>query len=253
MECDKLLNLAMDLGCSLMKSGAEIYRVEESVYRLLAAYGGEDAQVFAIPSCLIISIRASDGHPVTRMRRIPAHGTDIELLERCNALCRSLCQAVPSLESAQEQADGLQSQCRIYRPAQTLLGYGLAPAFFTLLFGGSFRDGVCALLSGLAVGICLLYGARWFGNNHFLRTVCCSVVASLTSLLLVRVGLGASVDLITIGVLMLLVPGVALTNAMWEIVAGDTYSGISRTAEAILAATGIALGAAVGLGIGQIL
>ena len=62
-----------------------------------------------------------------------------------------------------------------------------------------------------------------------------------------------SVDLITIGVLMLLVPGVALTNAMWEIVAGDTYSGISRTAEAILAATAIALGAAVGLGIGRIL
>ena len=53
--------------------------------------------------------------------------------------------------------------------------------------------------------------------------------------------------------LMLLVPGVALTNAMREIVAGDTYSGLSRTAEAILIATGIALGAAVGLGIGYIL
>ena len=52
---------------------------------------------------------------------------------------------------------------------------------------------------------------------------------------------------------MLLVPGVALTNAMREIVAGDTYSGLSRPAEAILIATGIALGAAVGLGIGYIL
>ena len=76
---------------------------------------------------------------------------------------------------------------------------------------------------------------------------------SYTHLLLVRAGLGNNVDLVTIGVLMLLVPGVALTNAMREIVAGDTYSGLSRTAEAILIAMGIALGAAVGLGLGYIL
>ena len=81
----------------------------------------------------------------------------------------------------------------------------------------------------------------------------CSGVASLLSLLLVRAGLGRNVDVVTIGVLMLLVPGVALTNAMRDLVAGDTYSGLSRTAEAILIATGIALGAAVGLGVGQIL
>ncbi len=40
---------------------------------------------------------------------------------------------------------------------------------------------------------------------------------------------------------------------MREIVAGDTYSGLSRTAEGYSIATGIALpGAAVGLGIGYI-
>ncbi|MFR4088574.1 MAG: threonine/serine exporter family protein [Dysosmobacter sp.] len=88
MDSDKLLNLATSLGCLLAESGAEISRVEESVYRLLQAYQGKDAQVFAIPSCLIVSLMAEDGRPVTRMRRISAHGTDLELLERCNALCR---------------------------------------------------------------------------------------------------------------------------------------------------------------------
>ena len=250
MNCDVLLNLAMEIGCQLMRSGAEIYRVEESVYRLLQAYGGEDAQVFAIPSCLIVSLRASDGHPVTRMRRIPPHGTDIELLERCNELCRTLCRTVPPLEQAQEQAQRL-AERRVYRPAQILLGYALAPAFFTPLFGGGVRDALCALLCGLAVGLCLLYGSRWLGNNSLLRTVVCSAVAALGSVVLVRMGVGVSVDLITIGVLMLLVPGVALTNAMWEIMAGDVYSGMSRTTEAILTAAGIALGAALGLWAGQ--
>ncbi len=77
MDSDKLLNLATSLGCLLAESGAEIYRVEESVYRLLQAYQGKDAQVFAIPSCLIVSLMAEDGRPVTRMRRIsaPRHGS----------------------------------------------------------------------------------------------------------------------------------------------------------------------------------
>ena len=253
MDPDKLLNLAVSLGCLLAESGAEISRVEESVCRLLNAYGGRDAQVFAIPSCLIVSLTAEDGRPVTRMRRIGAHGTDIELLEACNALCRRLCRAVPPVDEAQRQVDGLPETCRRHRPAAILLGYAAAPAFFCPLFGGGFRDALSALLCGLAVGTCLLFGERWLGHNSFLRTLVCSGVASLLSLLLVRSDLGRSVDVVTIGVLMLLVPGVALTNAMREFVAGDTYSGLSRTAEAILIATGIALGAAVGLGVGQIL
>lgn len=100
MDSDKLLNLATSLGCLLAESGAEISRVEESVYRLLQAYQGKDAQVFAIPSCLIVSLMAEDGRPVTRMRRISAHGTDLELLESCNALCRQLCRTVPPLDEA---------------------------------------------------------------------------------------------------------------------------------------------------------
>ena len=54
MEYDDLLNMGTELGYQLMFSGAEIYRVEESVYRLLTAYGLQP-QVFAIPNCLIVS------------------------------------------------------------------------------------------------------------------------------------------------------------------------------------------------------
>ena len=233
MDADKLLNLVVSLGCRLAESGAEIYRVEESVYRLLRAYGGADAQVFAIPSCLIVSLMAEDGRPLTRMRRIGAHGTDIELLEACNALSRKLCQTVPPLEEAQRMVDRLPDTCRRHRPGVVLLGYAAAPACFCPLFGGGLWDAISAFFCGLAVGTCLLFGNRWLGSNGFLRTLVCSGVASLLSLLLV--------------------PGVALTNAMRELVAGDTYSGLSRTAEAILIAMGIALGSAVGLGIGRIL
>ena len=65
MDYDKLLTLGTELGRQLMSSGAEIYRVEESVRRLLTAYGLEP-QVFAIPNCLIVSITTPEGRSLTQ-------------------------------------------------------------------------------------------------------------------------------------------------------------------------------------------
>ena len=252
MDYDKLLNISVELGCRLMFSGAEIYRVEESVRRLLQAYGLESPEVFAIPNCVIVSVTTPTGHPITRMRRISGHGTEIDLLERCNELCRQLCAQTPPIEEAQAAISALSNRIPQYALWQVLLGYGIAPAFFAPLFGGGVPDTLAAMLGGLAVGFCLLYAGRLIGSNNFFRTAICSAVASLISLLLVRLGLGRSVDTVTISVLMVLVPGVALTNAMREIMAGDIISGLSRAAESILTGAAIAIGAALGLSIGGI-
>ena len=251
MDHYQLLNIGVELGRLLMTSGAEIYRVEESVTRLLTAYG-LDPQVFSIPNCLIVSINTPEGGPVTRMCRIPAHGTDMELLERCNALCRRLCREAPPPEEARQLVAELDRHCKRFSPRTVLLGYLAAPAFFALFFGGGMRDSLCAAIAGLVVGFCLLFGRRLIGSNIFFRTVVCSAAASLTALLLVYIGLGQNLDAITIGTLMVLVPGMALTNAMREIMAGDIISGLTRTAETLLVATAIALGTALPLMIGHV-
>ena len=246
MDYDKLLNLGTELGRRLMSSGAEIYRVEESVQRLLTAYGLAP-QVFAIPNCLIVSVNSPDGHPITRMCRIPPHGTDIELLERCNALCRQLCRAPLPVEEAQALVDRLEPESRRFGPGMTLAGYAAASGFFALFFGGGVPDGLCAALCGLAVGCCMLFGRRLTGGNSFFHTAVCAALAAGLAMLLARLGLGINSEAVTIGTLMVLVPGMALTNAMREIMAGDVISGLNRSAEAILTAAAIALGTAVPL------
>ncbi len=242
MDCDKLLTLGTEMGRLLMTSGAEIYRVEESMSRLLVAYG-MDPQVFAIPSCIIVSITTPQGQPITRMVRIPAHGTDIELLERCNQLCRQLCAHPLPVDKALKLVSGL-TQSRTYSTGGLLLSYPVAAAFFGMFFGGGLMDGVGAFLCGLAIGLFLLFGQRITGSNAFLRTAICAAVAAALAMALVPIGLGHRVESVTIGGLMVLVPGVALTNAMREIMAGDIISGVNRTAEAFLIASSIALGAA---------
>ena len=248
-EYPQLIELASELGCLLLGSGAEIYRAEDSVTRLLAAYGVERPQVFAIPSCLIVSALDGAGTPVTRMRRLAGGSVDIDLLEKANALCRRLCADTPPAGEAMALVTALKTGHRPYGRGLRLLGYGLAPAFFTLMFGGSAPDALCACLCGLAVGVCLLWGRSRLGRNAFFHTVLCSAVAAALAMALVRLSLGRSGDTITIGTLMLLVPGVALTNAMRDIMGGDTYSGISRLAEALLIAAAIALGTALGLAV----
>jgi len=242
MDCDKLLTLGTEMGRLLMTSGAEIYRVEESMSRLLVAYG-MDPQVFAIPSCIIVSITTPQGQPITRMVRIPAHGTDIELLERCNQLCRQLCAHPLPVDKALKLVSGL-TQSRTYSTGGLLLSYPVAAAFFGMFFGGDLMDGVGAFLCGLAIGLFLLFGQRITGSNAFLRTAICAAVAAALAMALVPIGLGHRVESVTIGGLMVLVPGVALTIAMREIMAGDIISGVNRTAEAFLIASSIALGAA---------
>ena len=249
MDYDRLLDLGTELGRQLMSSGAEIYRVEESVRRLLTAYG-LDPQVFAIPNCLIVSIATPEGRALTRMCRIPAHGTDIELLERCNALCRRLCRQPLPVEEARELTARLIPESPRYPPWALLLGYMAASAFFSLFFGGGPRDGLCAALCGLAVGLCLIYGKTLTGGNSFFHTAVSAALAAGLALLLAEIGLGASAEAVTIGTLMVLVPGMALTSAMREIMAGDILSGLERTAEVILTASAIALGTALPLALG---
>lgn len=248
-DYEKLVRLGTELGRWLMTGGAEIYRVEESVKRLLTAYGAEP-EVFAVPNCLIVCITTPAGESITRLCRISTHGTDIELVERCNDLCRHLCGDPIPVDDALALVD--QMKTHQHNPnVLVLLGYGMTTTFFALFFSGGLMDCLAAALCGLAVGIVQIYGRKLIGSNLFFRSAICSALASGLALALVRLGLGHNLNAVIIGSLMVLVPGMSLTNAMREIMAGDIFSGLNRSAEVILVSTALALGSVLPLLLGQ--
>ena len=97
-EYQKLLNIAIDLGHFLLESGAEIYRVEESIQRVLYAYGIKHVDVFAIPSNITVTITMADDTCFTRLRRIYSRGTNYQMVEELNSLSRYICEQRPSVE-----------------------------------------------------------------------------------------------------------------------------------------------------------
>ena len=99
MDYNILLDLAADLGYRLAMCGAETFRVEESINMIMKAYGIE-AEAFAIPNCLTVSIETAEGKPMTRMRRIGYHGNDLDSVERYSNLSRKICALVPDPQDA---------------------------------------------------------------------------------------------------------------------------------------------------------
>ena len=153
LDYDKLLTLSSDLGYHLLLSGAEIYRVEESIQRLLWAYGVQEADPFVIPNCIIVSMVTPEGRSMTQVRRMPSHGTDIDLLECFNDLCRHLCVEKPDLDEARVRLEAARKACRSYSLPAILASYFMGTAAFALFFKGSLRDSLCAGICGVIIGL----------------------------------------------------------------------------------------------------
>lgn len=99
MDYYLLTDLAATMGYHLAMSGAETFRVEDTIHRILRAYGVE-CEVFAIPNCVSVSLEAANGKPLMIMRRIGFHGNDLEKLEKLNELSRHICEEQPEVDEA---------------------------------------------------------------------------------------------------------------------------------------------------------
>lgn len=242
MDYNILLDLATDLGYELAMCGAETFRVEESVERVLMTYGIK-SEVFAIPNCLTVSIETSEGKPMTRMRRIGYHGNDLDGVERFSGLSRAICNRKPDPDDAVLWLDHVRSMKRTYPMLIELLGNFLGAFGFAMVFGGSVIDGLCSGVCGLLVGVINRYMDNMKANQFF-RIIAAAFPMALLAYAMQAVGLSHNADMVTIGALMILVPGLLFTNAMRDIIYGDTNSGTNRIVQVFLIAAAIAIGTA---------
>lgn len=240
MDYYKLLDFATDFGYELSVSGAETYRVEESIYRILGAYGVE-AEVFAIPNQISVSITSAEGHPLTYMRRIGVHGNDLDAVERYSALSRRICAEKPDPEDAMRLLQQARESRRDHHWAAVLLGYFLGSAAFGIFFGGNLLDAFIGGLGGTISGASIMFMDRYKANNFF-KTMLGAFPLAFIPYIFGAFGLIANPDAAIIGAVMTLIPGLLFTYAMRDIIFGDTNSGVNRIVQVLLIALAIACG-----------
>lgn len=240
MDYSTLLDLVTDLGYELAMCGAETFRVEESITRIFAAYGIQ-AEVFAIPNCLTVSIETADGTILTRMRRIGQHGNDLDAVERFNGLSRAICNRKPSPGEGKQWLQFVRDSRRFYSFPVHLLGNFLGAAGFSVFFGGNWQDFLCGGICGIVVGLVTHFLEKMKANPVF-RTITAAFFMALAAYFMGAMGICSNADMAIIGALMILVPGLLFTNAMRDIIYGDTTSGVNRIVQVFLTAVALAVG-----------
>lgn len=245
MNYPKILQGILDIGEGMVKCGAEMFRVEDSLYRICMSYGFKRFDVFTITSNLQITVETPDGEILTQIRHIDSTVNDYDKLDYLNNLSRYVCANTPDAEELQKKYAEVMARPGLDMPLKYASGV-LIGTGFSVFFGGSMLDAfVGMLVSILVVGVGNKLSRR--ENNVLVYNTVLAFLAGLFILVAYELGLGDHPDSVMIGMVMLLISGVGFTTGIREILQRDFISGFLNVTNAFLGALGIATGIAIAM------
>lgn len=238
-DTEYLLCLALDIGEGMLKNGAEVSRVEDTIERICKAYGAAHVEVFSIISFVHAAIRMPDGSYSAQLRRVRSTGTNLATLEKLNSLSREICATTPPL-AVFDQKIRESKKKNIYPEWFRALAAATAVGSFCVFFGGSLLDSMIAAIAGLVIFFVDIRAPKRV--NAFAKTVISAFLISMITAGAALLDIGANPDFIIIGAIMLLVQGLAFGTALRDLLCGDLLTGTLKTLQALLGALMIAFG-----------
>ena len=242
-ENNSILELSFQMGETLLRNGAEISRVQETMERVAQAYDVKDFNVYVLTNAIFAVGTENGKERSVQLRHIPSTTTHFGRICAVNQLSREIAQGLHTVEEAFQLLRKAQEIPYSPLPLATL-ACGVGSACFSYLFGGDGFDALTAFFCGLALEL-FLY---WVGKHQmskFLTNLSASALVTFLGALLLLWGLGHNMDMIIIGSIIRLVPGVALTTSIRDFFHGDYLSGAIRMLDAFLVGGCIAMGVGV--------
>lgn len=238
-----IILFSVSAGKLMLENGAETYRVEDTIEIICKSRGVTKVQTFVIPTGIFVSID-HDGEIYTFIERVFSTNINLQIITDVNELSRNFVNLNMSIEEGNKLLDVIGHK-ETYSPFVKYIGAGVATSFFTLLFGGGGLEFAMSFFLGMTMQWILEKSSSIF-PSFFIRYIAGGLIIAtlsfLSSTLASLAGISMNPDQIIIGVIMLLVPGVSITNAVRDTISGDYVAGMSRGTEAIMTATAIAIG-----------
>lgn len=241
---DIVLCTALDIGEHLLKNGAEVSRVEDTIERICFAYGAAHVEAFAITTLIVASARMKNGEFSEQMRHVKSSSMNLYRVEKLNGISRRMCSGELTVSEAREQIEKYK-RSNPYPEYVQILGQVFVVFGFTLFFGGNWLDGIAASMIALVVALISKIDLPF--NRGNLQIIVRSFVAGALSKLSVNIGLAQNLDCVLIGTIMMLIPGLALGTAVYDMFNGNLISGMMRALQCLLVAVFIAIGYAASL------
>lgn len=250
----QLVELAATAGELMIASGAETHRVEDTISRILATSGYAEAEPFVLPTGVTVSLSDGQAQVVSVTRRVKPQGCDLARICATNRVSRDFCEGkinVTQALSRLEQVKDLKS----YPLSIRLIGTMLVCGGFAFMFGGTLLDALAATICGLLLGLSSAFLTPRIGRAFVSNMISCFLMTAaaltLTYLGNTYLGLELQSQYLIVGGMMPVVPGVAITNAIRDILGGDYMASLSRAVEAFLTAASVALGVGCAISLGS--
>ncbi|MEG1292678.1 MAG: threonine/serine exporter family protein [Clostridium sp.] len=246
MDYRALMDMAVLAGEIMLISGAEVYRIEDTVNRILKHSGVENTEVFVLATGIFATLSDPSIGAITIVKRVNKRSANLNRIYCVNNISRLFCNDELEVEDAKDALKKISVEIQ-YGPLKKSVGYVMTPTFFAVLFGGTIRDCVAAAI----VGVVLALTEYWVSKlrfNDFCLNASAAFFITMTALFLRAVTFPMlNVDAVIISAIMPLVPGVTFTYAIRDTLNGDYSSGSARIVEAIVVALAVASGVGVGM------
>lgn len=243
----KILNLALYAGEIMLKNGGETYRAEDVMERICKVSGIKKVESFVTPTGMFLSIDdgQEQGHTYTFQKSITYREINLMKVSRINDFSRNYSPDKMDVDEALDLLKRIDSMKSYSTVTKTVVA-GIATAAFTLCSGGKINDVLCAV----PVGMVMFLFVDKYSNiekNDFIRTLFASLIGASIAIFCGLTGLCSDMQYILTGSIYILLPGIAITNAIRDSLSGDLLSGLVRVFEAFIISASIAVGVGIAL------
>ncbi|MCR8644661.1 threonine/serine exporter family protein [Paenibacillus sp. N1-5-1-14] len=228
-------------GKIMMQSGGETYRVEDTMARMAASLGMPNASSYVTPTGILFS---TEGTEPAKLIRITNRTTDLQKVNMVNTISRALTEKRMTAEEAYRKLKQIDAANHTFPIWVQIIAASIASACFMIMFQGPWTDFLASLVTG-GFGFLSFVIINRFVQVKFFSEFTASFIIGLLAFLFVSYEMGHEADKIIIGSVMPLVPGLLITNAVRDLMAGHLVSGLSKGAEAFL--TSFAIGTGIAL------
>jgi len=244
-----IIEVCLLAGKIMLSNGGETYRVEDTMTRIAKAFLVHETHGYVTPTGIFLTIQGVNKElEQTKFIRISERSIDLNKVVLVNDVSRRISSGNISIEDAYKQLLEIDTLKPLYPSWFPILAAAVASGFFTLMFGGTWNDFWPSFLAG-GIGYFSYIYVHHLVKVKFFAEIFAAFIVGTLSFLFLKIELGIHLDKIIIGAIMPLVPGVPITNAVRDLMAGDLLSGLARGAEAFLTALAIGTGIAVILAI----
>ncbi|MUV37349.1 hypothetical protein JNUCC1_01155 [Lentibacillus sp. JNUCC-1] len=240
---DKIIRVCMLAGKVMLESGAETYRVEDTMNRMARTAGLEGAESYAAPTAIHFSVRRS---APAHFMRISERSTDLHKIADVNEISRRYSDGDLTLDEVFKRLIEVDHTYNLFPWWLQVVAALLVSGAFAIMFGGAAGDFMPACLTG-GVAYAAMLGVNHIVRMRFVADFFASVVIGALAVLFLSIGFGVSLEKVIIGAVMPLVPGLHITNAVRDLLAGHLVAGVSKGMEAVLTAFAIGAGVAVAI------